>query len=120
MNLPEDNEKDIQRRERELMERENAIRLREIEAEIDRGYRRKAAEAEIIKTYKKQGSKSKTQLWGRKLFKVAKFSGFVIAIVILVRIALWLATIAAIGALGWVGYKVFLEEDNKKTRRGED
>lgn len=38
MNYQADKERDLQRREQELKARENAVRLREIEAEIDRTY----------------------------------------------------------------------------------
>jgi len=116
MSLQEDNEKDIQRRERELQQRENAIRLREIEAEIDRSYSQKATEAEIIPSRKRAESPIKSRDWGRKLLKIAKFSGFVIATIVLVRVALWLATVAAIALLGWIGYKLFLEGDKKNSK----
>ncbi len=116
MNQPEDSEKDIQDRQRELIERENAIRLREIEAEIDRGERQKAAEAQIITSKKQATPNSKPKLWNRKLIRIAKFSGFVILMIVLVRIGAWLVTIATIGAIAWVGYKLFLEEDKKRGR----
>jgi len=116
MNSPENNEKELQRRETELRERENSIRLREIEAEIDRRDRAKATEAEMIRSQPPKQSKIKPKGWGRKLIKFAKFSGFVIFIIILVRIGVWLATIATIAAIAWVGYKLFLEEDKKKKK----
>ena len=113
MNPPEDNEKDIQRRERELTARENAVRLREIEAEIDRSYQ----QAKLVQTKKQFRSDRQPQRWGRKLIKITKFSGFVILVVFLMRFAMLLAAMAIFGTVAWVGYKLFLEEDEGEMKK---
>jgi hypothetical protein len=45
---------------------------------------------------------------------VGKFLAVVVAVVIAIRIATGLATVIMIGAVAWVGYKIFLEGDRSK------
>jgi hypothetical protein len=106
MNSQDDQENELQRRERELQAREQAIRLREIEAQIN--------QPPLLQTVKHREPERSLKPWYGKLVNVGKFLGIVVAVVIAIRIATGLATVIMIGAVAWVGYKIFLEGDRSK------
>ncbi|MGK7872732.1 MAG: hypothetical protein AB4426_05285 [Xenococcaceae cyanobacterium] len=109
MNSHDDRDKELQRREKELQERERAIRLRELETEIYG--KEEAQELPLYQTTKHEPPEGLLKRWGRKLANIAKFAGIVIAVVVAVKIATWLAMTILVGAVGWVAYKIFLEKD---------
>ena len=105
MSSENDNNSEIQRREKELEERERAIRLREMEAEIYK------VEPPLYEPAKHEVPESFRQRWSKKLILAGKFSIIVVAVVAAVKIGTWLATAVIVGALSWVGYKLFFESD---------
>lgn len=112
MNSPNRKEEDLQRREKELQEREHALRLRELEAEL---YQQSPAnELPISPTRKHREPEGKLNQRFRQVVTVAKFLGIVIAVVVAVRIATWLATAVMVGGIAWVAYKLFFEKDRPK------
>jgi hypothetical protein len=108
MNPPDDKENELMRRERELEDRERSMRLREIEAELDR---QNKPEAPLYETKKYETSPNSFKRFQRNLVKVAKFFGFVIVVVVAVKIAQWLVFIITIGGIAWLGYELFIKSD---------
>ena len=112
MNSPDDQEKDFQRREQELQEREKAIRLRELEAEIYQQHQEN--QPPLYETIQQKPSENKLRRWGRKLLRLAKFFGFVVIVLVAIKLAYWVAFGIMIGGIAWIGYKIFLEGDSDK------
>ena len=108
MNSPDKKARELRHKEQELRKREQEIRLRELEAEIDRS----VPEYRTTK-YEEPDSKVKGKLkqWRRKIIAVAQFTGIVIAVVVAVRIAFWLATVVIVGGIALIAYKMFFAED---------
>ncbi|MEZ2226103.1 MAG: hypothetical protein ACBR50_07415 [Microcoleus sp.] len=107
MNSPDNKETELQRRERELGDREHAIRLRELEAEINR-------EVPTYQTSKQEAPESKLKYWRRKLTIAAQFTAIVIAVGVAVKLSSWLATAVMIGGLSWVVFKIIFDKDSQK------
>jgi hypothetical protein len=101
----DDKEQELQRREAELRQRELEIRLRELDAEIN--------PPPLYETVKHQEAERSIERWKRQLIQVGKFMGVVIAVIVAVRIASWLATIVMIGGIAWVVYQIFLADRPK-------
>lgn len=99
-------EEALRQRERDLQARETAIRLRELEAEI---------EPPVLRTTKHDQPESTVQQTTRKLLKMAKFVGLVavagVVFVVVWRVATFLLTFLVVGIVAWVIYKVFLQPD---------
>ncbi len=106
MNSQDDNDNEILRQERELQERERAIRLREIEAEIN--------PPPLHQTKKHQPLESSPKRWYGTLATVGKFLALVVAVVVAIKLATTLAYVIMIGAVAWVAYKLFFERDRSK------
>lgn len=104
MNPQDDQHKELQRREQELRAREKAIRLRELEAEIS------SIESPLHKTVKHEPG-NKLQSWQKKLVMAGKFFALVIAGIVSVKIATWLAGFIIVGAIVWFSYKLFFESE---------
>jgi len=112
MNPQNRDDEALRRKEQELQERERALRLREMEAEL---YQQAPPnEPPLSPTTKHQASGNQLSQKYRKLLNVAQFLGIVVAVVIAVRIASWLATAVMIGGVAWVVYKMFFEADRRK------
>lgn len=114
-------------------DREREQRLRELENEIDREQRLIELENEIY--HEQKLSKSKTnysepplyntrkhnppensiQRFGRKIVNLAKFAGFVVAGVAIIKVGLfvgmWLTYLIMTGMIASIGYFIFLKED---------
>lgn len=105
MNSKEEKAKDLELRERELQQRERELRLREIESEI---YQQ---EPQVHQTQKHQKPEGQLNKWGRKLARFGKFLAVVIAVVITIRIAYWLALVMMVGGIAWLGYEIFWKDD---------
>jgi hypothetical protein len=58
-------------------------------------------------------SNTRIERWKRQLIQVGKFMGVVIAVIVAIRIASWLATIVMIGGIAWVIYQIFLADRPK-------
>ncbi len=106
MTSQNDQDNEFQRLEREIEERERAIRLRELEAEIN--------EPPLYKTQKHQPTESARQRQTGKLVNIGKFLLLVVAVAVSVKIAASLATIILVGGVAWVAYKLFFESDRSK------
>jgi sugar phosphate isomerase/epimerase len=114
MTSPNSNPDELRRREQALQARERALRLRELEAEI---YAQNTPpEPPIVPTRRHQEPERAMQRQFRKVLEVAKFLGIVVAVVIAIRIATWLATAVMIGAVAWIAYKLFFEGDHRRNR----
>ena len=99
MNSQNDHENELQRREQELHERERAIRLRELESEIN--------QAPLYQTQKHQPPESSPKRRYGKLVNVGKFLAIVVVVAVSFKIAAALASIILVGAVAWVAYKLF-------------
>lgn len=108
MNSQNDQENEFQRVERELHERERAIRLRDIEAEINE------AQPPTYQTKKHQPPESSLKQRYRQLLNVGKFFLLVVAVAVSFKIASSLATVILVGGVSWVAYKLFFERDRSK------
>lgn len=105
MNSGNDKDKELQRREQELQERENAIRIRELESEIN------SKEPPLHQTSRyRQGS---LKSWQKKIVMAGKFFILVVAVIVSVKVATWIAGIIIAGALVFLSYKLFLESETK-------
>jgi len=54
---------------------------------------------------------SKLKQWRRKIIAAAQFTGIIIAVVVAVRIASWLATALIVGGIALIAYKILFEKD---------
>ncbi|HEY9709530.1 MAG TPA: hypothetical protein V6D48_15100 [Oculatellaceae cyanobacterium] len=106
MNSPDNKEQQLRRREQELKDREREIRLRELETEIN--------QPPLHQTVKHQDKESSLKQRYGTLVKVGKFVAIVVAVVVSIKIATWLASVILVGAVAWVAYKLFLEGDRSK------
>jgi hypothetical protein len=104
-----DKERELELREQELQKREQEIRLRELEREIY-----KEQEPPLYNTKKHEKPESKIALFTKKVTKIAKFVGFTIAGIAIIRIGMfvgmWLTYGLMATIVGFVAYKLFLEE----------
>lgn len=114
MDSPNRREEELHRREKELQEREHALRLRELEAELDQQAQR--GEPPISPTTKHHKTNGALQQRFQQAITVAKFLGIVVAVVVAMRIAAWLATAVMVGAIAWVGYKLLFEKRDRAKR----
>jgi Flp pilus assembly protein TadB len=110
---------ELRRREKELQAREHALRLRELEAEIDQ--QPSTNQLPISLTIQHQEPERAIRHRSRQALNVAKFLGIVVAVVVAVRIATWLATAVLVGGIVWVAYKIFFESntsgENQRLKR---
>ncbi|NJN59693.1 MAG: hypothetical protein HC879_20520 [Leptolyngbyaceae cyanobacterium SL_5_9] len=101
--------KQFQQWEQELRDRELAVRLRELEAEINQQHpphhahlRNAAPHAKPLNVFKR---------FYRKLENVAKFIGIVVLMIIGIQIASWLAGTFIVIGIVWLAYKIFFENN---------
>jgi hypothetical protein len=127
MNEREDKEKELERREKELQKKEQEIRLRELETEIDRQqkeshgtlYSKDTSEfiPPLYETKKHKKSESKFTLWSRKVTKIAKFVGFTVAGIAMIRVGMFVGMWITWGLMAlivaFVAYKLYLEESDR-------
>ena len=119
MTTPEDRE-----REQRLRELENEIyqeqRLRELENEIYHEQRlskskTNSSEPPLYNTRKHNRPENSIQKFGRKVVNLAKFAGFVVAGVALIKVGffvgMWLTYLIMTGMIAAIGYQIFLKED---------
>jgi hypothetical protein len=74
MTSPETPDEALRRREKELEERELALRMRELEAEIN--------QPPLSQTVKHQPPETKLQRWKKQLIRVGTFLGVVVGVII--------------------------------------
>lgn len=104
MNSPDNQPNELQRREQELRAREKALRLRELEAEIS------SVDPPLHRTVKHE-REDKLQSWKKKLIVGGKFFALVVAGIVSVKVATWLAGLVIVGAVIWFTYKLFFESE---------
>ena len=116
MTTPEDKERELDRREAKLQAKERELRLRELETEI---YREEAevadtAEPPLYQTKKHQPKPNSIQRFGRKLVKFAKFAGFVVVGIAVIKagfwIGMWVTYFVLASILAVIGYQIFLKD----------
>jgi ferric-dicitrate binding protein FerR (iron transport regulator) len=107
----------LRRRGKELQEQEHALRLRELEVEINQ--QTLTTQLPISPTTKHQEPETIIRRRYRQARTVAKFLGIVVAVVVAVRIATWLATAILVGGIAWFAYTIFFESNasDEKQRR---
>jgi Protein of unknown function (DUF3040) len=108
MTSSQNNQDEINRREQELADRERALRLRELEAEL---YQQQPP---LHQTVKHTPSPTKLQTWTEKLTRVGAFLAIVVGVLVAVRVASVLGTVVIVGGLAFVLYKFFIEDRARK------
>ena len=121
MNTPEDKEKEFSSREAELQAKERELRLRELETEIYQEQRINNPEIAnpeppLHKTTKHNPPENSIQKFGRKIVKFAKFAGFVVAGIAIIKVGffvgMWITYLIMAGIIAGIGYQIFLKDDN--------
>ena len=117
-----DRERQTKRKEEELQAKEREIRLRELEIEVNRQYSKPditRTEAPIYNTKKHNKSGNKLNKIGKKIFRFAQFICFVVVGFSLVRfgwlIGMWLTHIAIITIIAFIGYQIFLNDNDESS-----
>jgi hypothetical protein len=105
MTPPETPDEAFRRREKELEERELALRMRELESEIN--------QPPLHPTSKHQPPETKLQRWKKQATRIALFVGIVVGVIAVIRIAAVLSSIVLVGAIAFVIYKLVLENRTK-------
>ena len=112
-------EQEIQQREAKLQAKERELRLRELEIEI---YQEQEAsrtkinspEPPLYQTKKHQPKANSMQKFGRKLVKFAKFAGFMVAGIAIIKVGffvgMWLTYFVIAGIMAGIGYQIFLKD----------
>jgi fatty-acid desaturase len=104
-----DKRRQLQQWEQELRDRELAVRLRELEAEISQ---QQSSHRTHLKNAEPQTQPlSLLKRFYRKLENVAKFIGIVVLVVIGIQVASWLAGTFIVIGIVWLAYKIFFEND---------
>jgi hypothetical protein len=116
-----DRERQLEQREAELRQREIEIRLRELDSEINQSSlyqppNQSQNQPPIYETRRHSEPERRSQRLIWQVTQVAKFLGVVIAVLVAVRIASWLASIIIVGAVAWVIYQIFLAKDHPKSK----
>ncbi|MEG4574397.1 hypothetical protein QUA56_17140 [Microcoleus sp. N3A4] len=108
MNSPDKKARELRHKEQDLRRREQEIRLRELEAEIDR-----SVPEHLTSKYEEPDSQVNRKLkqWRRKIIAVTQFTGIVIAVVVAVCIASWLAAALIVGGIALIAYKIFFQDN---------
>lgn len=96
-----DREQDLNQREEALRQRELEIRLRELAAEVD-AKTGTQPQPPLYPTVKHRQVN-----WMTRLSYGAKFFGIVVAVIVAVKIASWVATLLLFGTVVWVLVQVF-------------
>ncbi|MEA5510980.1 hypothetical protein VB715_14495 [Crocosphaera sp. UHCC 0190] len=108
--IDSENNPDLDQREKILFEKEQELRLRELEMEIFR--ESQAQEPPLYQTQKNEPTAKKGKAWPRKIILIAKCFVLMVTVFVAIRIASWLALGIMIGAISWASYKLFIEGDN--------
>jgi len=117
MTTPEDKEREFNLREAELQAREKELKLREMEAEIyqEQKFREVDIDPPMYRTQKHNPPDSSVQKFGKKIVRFAKFGGFVVGGIAIIKIGffvgMWITYLIMAGIIAAVGYQIFLKED---------
>ncbi len=98
--------------ENKIREREQSLRLRELEIEIMQGSSTSApiTQSDPV-TLEAQPKASSFRRWIRRTGNILKFLSFFVVMVAVIRLGTWLAIMIVVGIGGWLGYKAFIEGD---------
>jgi hypothetical protein len=117
MEFNDDRESDLDRREHKLRQREMELRLRELETELSPPPYETRKHYESNQSYQTVSAQTKLPekrwtRWMRKVKKIGLFLGTIIAVLVVLRIASWLATfVMVIAALGVLYIIVFGKDE---------
>ena len=117
MSNSEDKQKEFELREAELKAKERELRLREMEAEIYQEHKSQEVDIDppLYRTQKHDPEASSIQKFGRKIVKFAKFAGFVVAGIAIIKVGffvgMWITYLLMAGIIATVGYHIFLKDD---------
>jgi len=103
MNSQDNQENNYHHREQELKAREEAVRLRELESEIN--------QPPLYQTTKDPPPEASKKRWRGKLVRAGQFLGILVAVIIAVKVAAQLAYVVMIGALAWIVFTIFVDKD---------
>ncbi len=118
MSTPKDRE--FKHREAELQAKQRELRLRELEIEIyEQQKARKpevvTAEPSLSQTRRHNPPENSIQRFGRNIIKYAKFTGFVVVGIAIVKagffIGMWITYLIMAGIVAGIGYQLFLKDD---------
>lgn len=119
MTTPDEREKEFKLREAKLQAKERELRLRELEMEIHQSQKivepkLNNLEPPLSKTRKHNSSETNLKKIGRKIVKFAKFTGFVVAGIAIIKMGLfvgmWLTYFVLTGIIAGIGYQIFLRD----------
>ena len=120
MSTSEERAREFKQREAELKAKERELRLRELETEIYREQQTSATELDPVEpplsqTTKHHQEKGLRHL-GHKIVKFAKFIGFVVAGVAILKVGffvgMWITYLLLTGVIAAVGYSIFLKDND--------
>jgi hypothetical protein len=95
-----DREQELKQREEALRQRELEIRLRELDAEINT-QTNNTDQTPTHATVKHRPS------WFSQLNYAGKFFGIVVAVIVAVKVASWVAAMLLFGTIVWVTFQLF-------------
>lgn len=99
----------LQQKLKDIEDRERSLRLRELEMEIERPV--SDVQVEVLPKESKLAGPSLRRL-KRKIVMAAKFFGLVIAIVVAVKVAFWLAGAVMVVGIAWLAYQLFFDKED--------
>lgn len=119
MTTSEDKEREFELREAKLKAKEEEIRLRELETEVHQQYKYQEIEVDplppLYQTTRQKKAEGSIRKFGRKIVKVAKFLGFAVLSIAVIRfgffIGMWMAYFFLLGIISFIGYQIFLKDD---------
>ena len=111
MDSQDHKDKELENLQKELQEREQAMRLQELELEIYGQHQPPPNEPPLSQTKKEKKRSKSMKKSVRNLGNMGKFLGVFFVILVLFNVAFWLGRVIVVGAIAWVLYKLFLESD---------
>ncbi len=120
MTNPHDRDQETKLREAELKAKERELRLRELELEIHQSQQASrteinSSEPPLYQTKKHQPRENSIKRFGNKLVKFAKFTGFMVAGIAIIKVGffvgMWLTYLVLAGIVAAVGYQIFLKDE---------
>ena len=117
MGNSEDKQREFELREAELQAKERELKLREMEAEIYQEQKSQEVDIDppLYRTQKHDPEANSMQKIGRKIVKFAKFAGFMVAGVAIIKagfwVGMWVTYLLMAGIIATVGYYIFLKDD---------
>ena len=113
MNSSNSQEQDFIKKEQEIRAREAEIRLRELELEINQqATQKEQVDIPHYQTRKHEETPGYLQKMGKKALKIAKFLGFTIFTIALMRVSfllgMWIAYAMITIFIIFIGYQIFI------------